>query len=375
MRGFHNALLKGEHPSEWKTAFEIPSDKAGDTCWDILCKCLSLNPDDRPTASEVSAVMRMVCQLSEAMARRSLRLVVGEDTSIHDLVAHFKRRGLVNYTDLVNSVNRTAVESVADTALANVYRFELRNNQAVAVKCVKHNTTYKRLKRAARELDCWSSHRHENILPILGFATIGADLAMVSPWMANGCITDYVVRNPNCNRLALCVQLAGVVAYLHENNAVHGDIKGPNVLVSDAGTVQVTDFGVSITDHQEIEFSMTSSGRGTQRWQAPEVLTAQTDSTREADVYALAMTMIEIYTGEPPYGSTNWAQIMIPVINNRLRPPRPIRLPIDEVGNGVWDLMQHCWLADPTERLPSNRVHEWLRYYNSFWAHVQAYRW
>ncbi|KAJ1304031.1 hypothetical protein OPQ81_008439 [Rhizoctonia solani] len=49
---------------------------------------------------------------------------------------------------------------------------------------------------------------------------------------------------------------------------VHGDIKGPNVLISDAGTVQVTEFGVSIVDHREIEFSVTSGGRGTHRWQA-----------------------------------------------------------------------------------------------------------
>ncbi|CAE6483303.1 unnamed protein product [Rhizoctonia solani] len=240
-KSFYDALLKGEHPSEWKTASGIPSDKAGDMFWDVVCKCLSLNPNDRPSASEVSAIMRTVCQLSgwvtpyllgwkgsnliaaiKTVVQGSLRLVVGEDTSIHDLVAHFERRGLVNYTDLVNSVDRTAVESVADTALANVYRyrFELQNNQAVAVKRVKHNTTYKRLKRAARELDCWSSHIHENILPNLGFAIMGADLAMVSPWMGNGCTTDYVVRNPNCNRLALCVQLADVIAYLHENNAV-----------------------------------------------------------------------------------------------------------------------------------------------------------
>ncbi|CUA71142.1 hypothetical protein RSOLAG22IIIB_09361 [Rhizoctonia solani] len=198
---------------------------------------------------------------------------------------------------------------------------------------------------------------------------------MVSPWMANGCITDYVVRNPNCNRLALCVQLADVIAYLHENNAVHGDIKGANVLVSDKGTVQVTDFGVSIADHQEIEFSMTSKSRGTQRWQAPEVLTAQTDSTREADVYALAMTMIEIYTGERPYGSTTFAQILIPVVNNGLRPPRPIRLLIDEVGNGVWDLMQYCWLPDPSERPTSNQVLEWLRYYLSLRTNTQAHSW
>ncbi|CAE6515217.1 unnamed protein product [Rhizoctonia solani] len=200
------------------------------------------------------------------------------------------------------------METVIDTTLASVHRVELSNRQHIAVKRVKHNTLYKRLKRAARELDCWASYQHNNILPILGFAIVGADIAMVSPWMSNGCVTDFVTRKPNCDRLGLCTQLARAVAYLHEHNVVHGDIKGPNVLVSDIETIQVADFGVSIVDHLEIEFSATSSGRGTQRWQAsetysqtnssyncarqaPEILEGKSDSTKEADVYALGMTM------------------------------------------------------------------------------------
>ncbi|KDN33572.1 hypothetical protein RSAG8_13335, partial [Rhizoctonia solani AG-8 WAC10335] len=377
-----NQLQQGELPS--RPTVGIPADTAGNMLWDILCKCWSFKPEDRPTASEVSAVMHMVCKtlgsvvfcllginapdhsgVVDGVALIPPRLVVREDTSVQDLVSHFEQRGLANYTETIYSGSMVTIVSVADTALANVYRVELPDYRPIAVKCVKHNTPYKRLKRAARELDCWSSYKHENILPVFGFAMVGADLAMVSPWMSNGCITDYVAKYLTCDRLILCVQLAKAIAYLHENNVVHGDIKGPNVLVSDTGAIQITDFGVSIMDHQEIEFSATSSGRGTQRWQAPEILTGKTDSTREADVYALGMTMVEIYTGEQPYGSTNWYQIMIPVINGQLRPPRPMRLPIDDIGNGVWELMQHCWETNPSERAASDRVYEWLEYYAS----------
>ncbi|EUC55838.1 tyrosine kinase catalytic domain protein [Rhizoctonia solani AG-3 Rhs1AP] len=312
--------------------------------------------------------MNTVHQTPDSVALKQLRLAVTEETTLQHLVSHFEKRRLMNYTELLDPTRALVAESVADTALANVYRVELLNRHSVAVKCVKHNTPYKRLKRAARELDCWLSHKHENILPVLGFAVVGTNLAMVSPWMNNGHVTDYVATNPNCDRLTLCVQLAKAVAYLHENSVVHGDIKGPNVLVSDQGAIQVTDFGVSIMDHQEIEFSVTSSGRGTQRWQAPEILLGQSDSTKRADVYALSMTMIEIYTGEQPYGSTNWLQIMIPVLSGQLRPSRPIRLPIDENGNGVWKLMNYCWMANPSERPTSTRVYEWLLYYSSMRA-------
>ncbi|KDN33575.1 hypothetical protein RSAG8_13338, partial [Rhizoctonia solani AG-8 WAC10335] len=58
----------------------IPADTAGNMLWDILCKCWSFKPEDRPTASEVSAVMHMVCKTLDGVALIPPRLVVREDT-------------------------------------------------------------------------------------------------------------------------------------------------------------------------------------------------------------------------------------------------------------------------------------------------------
>ncbi|CAE6508022.1 unnamed protein product [Rhizoctonia solani] len=267
----------------------IQDTYAGNALWDLLCTCWSFDPVDRPSAAHIQDVMHIVDKTSGAVA---FRLVVTEDTRIHDLVAYFGSRGLKDYTDLLASGSIATMTPFADTALANVYKISLPNHQCIAVKCVKHVTAHKKLKRAARELSCWSSHKHENILPVLGFAVVRGDLAMVSPWMSNGCVTEYVTIYPDCNRVALCIQLTRAIAYLHEHNVVHGDIKGPNVLVSESGTVKITDFGVSIMDHKEVEFSATATSRGTQRWQAPEILLGQSDSTKEGDVYALSMTLI-----------------------------------------------------------------------------------
>ncbi|CAE6496322.1 unnamed protein product [Rhizoctonia solani] len=266
MISVHQTVALGKLPPRPKDV--VPETEAGNMIWSILCKCWAYNPADRPTASQVCAIVHTVYQSSNGVQFKSPRLVVREDTSIQNLVSYFEQRGLMNYTEILHPASIVTAASVADTALANVYRVELLHHKPIAVKCAKHNTPYKKLKRAARELSCWPSYSHENILPLIGFAVLGGDLAMISPWMNNGCITDYISRNPNCNRLRLCTQLARAIAYLHEQNMVHGDIKGPNVLVSDEGDVQVTDFGVSITDHQEIEFSTTSAGGGTQRWQA-----------------------------------------------------------------------------------------------------------
>ncbi|KAL5637447.1 hypothetical protein ACGC1H_004016 [Rhizoctonia solani] len=226
---------------------------------------------------------------SDNTAFKAFELVVTESTTVQDLAVHYEKSNLTNYTELLLTTNIATAVPFADTALANVYRVDLPNQRCVAVKCVKHSTAYKRLKRSARELACWVPHRHPNILPVLGFAIVKGNLTMVSPWMKNGCITDFVNKNPGVNRLALCTQLISAAAYLHRHDVVHGDIKSSNVLICDKGNVKIMDFGVSVMDHNRIKFTVTSASHGTQRWQAPEILLGETGSTKQGDMYALGM--------------------------------------------------------------------------------------
>ncbi|CAE6427845.1 unnamed protein product [Rhizoctonia solani] len=268
----HSQLFTWIAEGELRSRFTdtIPENDAGNTTWNLLSECLSPNPADRPSVFDVYDTLRMLDY--QTLNDRPEGMIVGPEITIQDLVSHFEKHGQNNYTDPLGEVHIATTSPCSDTVLANVYKINLSGQGYVAVKCVKHVNPHKMLKRAARELSCWSSHKHENILPVLGFAVVKDNLAMVAPWMSNGDVTQYVVRNPKCDRRKLCIQLARAISYLHESGVIHGDIKGPNVLISDEEMIQVADFGVSIMEHKEIEFSVTSTGRGTERWQARQGL-------------------------------------------------------------------------------------------------------
>jgi len=49
----------------------------------------------------------------------------------------------------------------------------------------------------------WRRISHPNIVPFLGVSESHAPLCMVSEWMPNGNVRDYVGKNPETSRLQL----------------------------------------------------------------------------------------------------------------------------------------------------------------------------
>ena len=49
----------------------------------------------------------------------------------------------------------------------------------------------------------WKSLRHPNVLPLIGVTMSEVQFAMVSDWMVNGNVNDFVKAHPDANRLEL----------------------------------------------------------------------------------------------------------------------------------------------------------------------------
>ncbi|KAG8700534.1 hypothetical protein FRC08_004648, partial [Ceratobasidium sp. 394] len=126
--------------------------------------------------------------------------------------------------------NRTSSIAVAGGAFGDIYRGGLLDGTDVAIKALRHHvlandTAPKALKRAMRELYIWSKAKHDNVQPLLGVILFQGCLGMVSPWMENGNLEEYIRKNPAADRHQLCTRVANGVSYLHSINMVHGDLK------------------------------------------------------------------------------------------------------------------------------------------------------
>jgi len=71
----------------------------------------------------------------------------------------------------------------------------------------------------------------------------------------------------------------------------------PNILVEKSGHIWIADFGLSKITKNPVSVRNASCQSGfSMRWAAPEVLNKQ-DYSKKADVFSLAMVMIEVRQG------------------------------------------------------------------------------
>jgi len=263
-----------------------------------------------------------------------------------------------------------AVE-VARGGFANVLKGTYKGRQ-VAIKVMRVYLTSDLdiiLSRFCQEGVAWKHLRHPNILPLLGVTVGEHRFAMVSTWMENGNINEFIENNPRANRIALLADVANGLKYMHDLHMVHGDLKGANILINEDRRACLADFGLTTVTGATTRTAGTSPfsndslmafvAGGTLRWMSPELLDPERFGvpelesdrpTRQSDCYALGMVIYEVLCGHYPYVELRTNPRIMGAITEGLRPEKPEGATSLGFSDELWRTVELCWLEDRNAR-------------------------
>ncbi|QCD81663.1 mitogen-activated protein kinase kinase kinase 5 [Vigna unguiculata] len=206
------------------------------------------------------------------------------------------------------------------------------------------------IKQLEQEIKVLSHLQHSNIVQYFGSETVEGRFYIYLEYVHPGSINKYV--REHCGAITESVirnftrHILSGLAYLHSKKTIHRDIKGANLLVDSAGVVKLADFGMA--KHLN-GFEANLSLRGSPYWMAPELLQAvmQKDNNPDLafaiDIWSLGCTIIEMFTGKPPWSEYEGAAALFKVMKET--PPIP-----ETLSPEGKDFLRCCFKRNPAER-------------------------
>ncbi|MCA9672568.1 MAG: serine/threonine protein kinase, partial [Myxococcales bacterium] len=160
---------------------------------------------------------------------------------------------------------------------------------------------------------------HPNIVNIHSIGEYDGRPYMALEYLEGESLRDRLARGalPQREALAIGACIADALAEAHRHGILHRDLKPANVMLAADGRPRVLDFGLAmgLPDGAAGEasaramsvtkpppFEHTSTGlRGTPHFMAPEQW-AEAEASAATDVWALGVCLVQMFSGELPYG-------------------------------------------------------------------------
>jgi serine/threonine protein kinase len=171
----------------------------------------------------------------------------------------------------------------------------------VAIKLLRGDGDPRSVARFEREAHVLARLQHPNVVTVFDIGADGDDRFIVMELVDGPTLREVL----NAGRLdarraaSIASGIAAALAYAHEQDIVHRDVKPSNVLIASNDHVKLADLGIAKLLSAEA-LTTTTGAIGTAHYIAPEQARGDPVDGR-ADLYSLGCVLFEMLVGRPPF--------------------------------------------------------------------------
>ena len=200
------------------------------------------------------------------------------------------------------------IKQIGSGGNGRVFSAKDADGEEVAIKFIEKNQSRTKLKRFKNEINFCEHHKHKNIVPVLdrGQAFLdGKDFVFyIMPLYAETLKDKIKAGIPHEKILEIFIGLLEGLKYAHEHGTIHRDIKPENIMFpQDSFEPNLCDFGIAHFAEEDlltiVETKATDRMANFQ-YAAPEQHKKGGNVCFQTDMYALALILNEMFTGEVP---------------------------------------------------------------------------
>jgi tRNA A-37 threonylcarbamoyl transferase component Bud32/cbb3-type cytochrome oxidase subunit 3 len=275
---------------------------------------------ERKKAQAARAKLRRQALASIAAVIAVLGLLLG---SVYFLYS--KQKKLETMRNTRGPITATPGEAIPVDALAGTYRIDgelgrgamgvvfeatdLTLNRKVAIKQMREElrASNKDLQQFLGEARTVASFKHPNIVDIHTVFQENDEVYLVFEFVSGKSLAETIEKGGKLDwtrALELLGQIGAALDYAHVRKVIHRDLKPDNIMLTPTGEAKVMDFGIAHRVSKTVAKQTKASSWGTPPYMAPEQELGTV--SRESDLYALAVCMYEMVTGEMPFNGPNF---------------------------------------------------------------------
>ena len=250
-------------------------------------------------------------------------------------------------------------EAIKRGGQAEVYRaFDPDLNREVALKML-HKTDLKSpvlMNRFRRDMRILSRLNGDTIVDVYDSGIHEERPFYVMPLMEGQSLKELLEREnplPLDKALGILERIVAALEDAHQQGVIHRDLKPGNVLLDRQGRAFLSDFGIALALNENSDLTRTGEILGSMAYMAPEQFQANHDQQHVyTDVYQLGTLTYELLAGRTPFMGDQFPVMMNQHLNEL---PPPLSTFVDELPEGLDEVVQKALEKDPAQRYPTVR--------------------